>query len=575
MRPCSICLCQSRCRSMPHQAGHEVVPGGGDTQRVARHRHFVDAADSDDSTVAHDDRLVREYTLFTHGHDVDVDESDGVTRLVGLSRRRCRGPQRREGNRRQAESVHGPDHHDASCTVGVALYRSAAPAYHRRPVSRARPTTVGTPTTNRPEDRLRDASPLREVWSVAWPTVLTMTSYTVMQFIDRLMVGQVGPLELAAQGNGSIWSFAPTAFAMGMLTVVNTFVAQHLGAERTEEAPKYGWAAVWLSVLVWLLVLVPWALLLPVVFGSMGHDESLRRMESGYAQIMIAGAVALLIGRGLHHYFFGLHRPKVVAAAALIGNVANVLLNYALIFGRDGLPAAGLPGVPGIPPMGIYGAAIATVCGSVIEMAIPAAIFLGSRMNRELRSRSAWRPQWSTMRDLIRIGWPAGIQLGNELLCWAIFMSALVGYFGPDHMTAGWIALAYMHLSFMPAVGFSVATTSLVGRYIGAGQPDVAVARARLALGLAVGYMTTCALLFFTFRYALADIFIPSDLDPVQAEHVRRVAANLLICAAVFQTVDAFGIVYTGALRGAGDTVWPGVVTVIYSWSLIVGGGWL
>jgi MATE family multidrug resistance protein len=251
-----------------------------------------------------------------------------------------------------------------------------------------------------------------------------------------------------------------------------------------------------------------------------------------------------------------------------------VVLNYVLIYGEEGLPSLGLPGVPGTPRLGVYGAAVATVCGGVVEMLIPAAVFLCPRMHRELGSRSSWRPRWKPVRDLVRVGWPASVQFGNELICWAIFMSGLVGLFGADHMTAGWIALAYMHLSFMPAVGLSVATTSLVGRYIGAGQPDVAAARARLTLRVAVLYMTACALLFFLFRAALVGIFIASDLDPERASHVHSIGVKLLICAAVFQTADAVGIIYSGALRGAGDTVWPGAVTVVYSWVLIVGGGW-
>ena len=72
---------------------------------------------------------------------------------------------------------------------------------------------------------------LGEVWSIAWPTVLTMTSYTVMQFMDGLMVAQVDPLAVAAQGNGGIWSFTPIAFAFGFLTVFNSYVSQNLGAK--------------------------------------------------------------------------------------------------------------------------------------------------------------------------------------------------------------------------------------------------------------------------------------------------------------------------------------------------------
>ncbi len=424
-----------------------------------------------------------------------------------------------------------------------------------------------------------------EVWSVAWPTVLTMTSYTIMQFVDGLMVAQVSPQDLAAQGNGGIWSFAPIAFAFGMLTVVNTFVAQNLGAGRPEQGPKYAWASIWLSFAMWLLLLLPYGLLLPALFGAMkDHSPELVAKETMYGQILLVGAIFLLLAKGMHHYFFGLHRPKVVFVSALLGNTVNLVSNYVLIFGSggllitagDGAVVLDLPGIPGTPALGLLGAAIGTVLGTLVEIAIPFAIFIGPKMNRELRSRSAWRPQWTPMRDLLRVGWPASVQFGNELVCWALFMSVLVAKFGEDHITASWAALRYMHLSFMPAVGFSVATTSLVGKYIGAGQPDVAAARCRLALKVSILYMTVCAVVFFVFRRELISLFVGgTDLDPARATAIIEIGAKLMICAAIFQTIDAFGIVYTGGLRGGGDTVWPGIMTVIYGWAFIVGVGWL
>ncbi len=424
------------------------------------------------------------------------------------------------------------------------------------------------------------AHPLWEVWAIAWPTVLTMTSYTVMQFVDALMVAQVSPLAVAAQGNGGIWSFTPIGFAFGLLTVVNTYVSQNLGAKTPENSPKYAWASLWISLLIWVFLLLPFAFCLPWLFGQM-HDaqaieqvDELVRLESGYATILLVGAVILMTGKGLHHFFFGMHRPKVVTISALIGNAVNIIANYILIFGEEGLPSLGLPGVPGVKPMGLFGAAIGTVIGTLVELVIPAAIFLGPKMNAKYQTRKNWKPQWGPIKDIWRIGWPAAFQFGNEIICWSIFMTVLVGKFGAEHMTAGWAALKYMHLSFMPAVGFSVATTSLVGKYIGAGQPDVAVSRARWALAISMVYMTFCAVIFLIFRAELISWFVGGkDITQEQAAEIIEIGSKLMICAAVFQTVDAFGIVYTGALRGAGDTVWPSTVTVIYSWSFIVFGG--
>ncbi|MGA1018336.1 MAG: MATE family efflux transporter, partial [Phycisphaerales bacterium] len=82
--------------------------------------------------------------------------------------------------------------------------------------------------------RSRSWSAVGEVWTQAWPTVLTMASYTVMQFVDSVIVARIGPIEVAAQGNGGVWSFVPVSFVFGLLTVVNTFAAQNLGAKRID-----------------------------------------------------------------------------------------------------------------------------------------------------------------------------------------------------------------------------------------------------------------------------------------------------------------------------------------------------
>ena len=426
-----------------------------------------------------------------------------------------------------------------------------------------------------PESTQPSRHPAREVWTQAWPTVLTMVSYTLMQFVDSLMVSKVGALEVAAVGNGGIWAFAPQSFLFGFLSVVNTFVAQNVGAGRREGAARYGWAGLWLGVASWVVVMLPWALMLPWFFAWMGHSPQLQRMELQYGLVLAYGSIAGLVGKSMSNFFFGLQRPRVITIAAILGNVTNVLLNYVLIYGSDGLPSWGLPGVPFVPPLGVLGAAIATVCGTMVEAALPLGLFLFGQLSRELRVRESWRPRVHELIELVRLGWPVSIQFGNEIICWAIFMTVLVGQFGEMHLTAGWSTLRYMHLSFMPAVGFSVATTALVGKYIGAGKPDVAANRAHWAVGMATVYMSACGLCMALFRGPLIGVFV-SEADPAVASEVIAIGSRLMVCAAIFQTFDAVGIAYTGALRGAGDTLVPGIATIVLSWGVIVGlGAWL
>ena len=239
----------------------------------------------------------------------------------------------------------------------IGRAEGAGPAQARPIVAMALAGYIAIMTVlEHPSDPLtRAVSPLREVWTIAWPTVLTMTSYTAMQFTDKLMVGQVGPTQLAAQTNGGIWSFALLSFVLGVLTVVNTYVSQNLGVGTPRNGPKYAWAAFWLGLIMWVVVMLPYALLLPAIFGSLlprvfnmhGHSPELLQMEVGFAQILVLGSIFLMISRGLNQFFFGLHRPRIVTIAAISGVALGGGAEFALcadyrIIAEDGRIGGGV-----------------------------------------------------------------------------------------------------------------------------------------------------------------------------------------------------------------------------------------
>ncbi len=418
-----------------------------------------------------------------------------------------------------------------------------------------------------------EAHPLREMLVIAAPTVVTMTSYTIMQFIDALMVKSIGPepVYVSAQGNGGMVAWLLMSLVIGLTTVVNTYVSQNLGAGRPREGAAYAWNALWISVAMWVAILVPVAIAAPLLFGLAGHGEELLRLETSYAQIMLMGGLFVVTSRGIGHYFFGMHKPAVVMVSALTANLVNIGANYVLIFGHLGLPA-----------MGVAGAALGSVIGAFVEFCIPLAVFLGPAYAAKYGTRLAWKPDLAKVKDIARIGWPGSLMFFNEMACWTYLMAVLVPKAGAAsgddpvlHNTAGWIALRYMHLSFMPAVGISIAITAIVGKCMGQGRPDLAASRTWLAAKLALGYMGTCAVAFLLFRGQLVGLFVEPSTPPAEAARLVEIGAAIMIAAAVFQLFDAAAIVMSGALRGAGDTVWPGVATIVLSWSCIVGVGHL
>ncbi|MFA6134246.1 MAG: MATE family efflux transporter [Phycisphaerae bacterium] len=410
---------------------------------------------------------------------------------------------------------------------------------------------------------------LGEVLKLSWPASLTMLNTTLLRFVDGIMVSRVGPAAFGAQFIGGMFAFIPESFAMGALTVVNTYVSQNYGAGRLKQTGMYAWAGMATAAAFCCLAL-PLIFLADRIFALFGHAPDVTALETMYFQYMLASIVVTLPRAVLEQFFFGTHRPRVVLFGSVVANVLNVALNYILIFGKLGLPA-----------MGLKGSAIGSLISWVVQFLILLAIFL-SAGTRKTYYTHLWRAvRLRHCTELLKVGWPAGVQLCNDIASWSLFSAALVGKFGTVHLAATTVAMRYMGLSFMPAIGIGIAATVLVGKCIGEGRKDLARRRTHAALLAGMVYMGLCGLAFYFFRRPMVEFFVsvaPSgELGPeqarVMADEIVRIGGQIMICAAIFQLFDAIGIVYIGALRGTGDTLWPMILTVALSWGMVVGGG--
>jgi MATE family multidrug resistance protein len=142
-----------------------------------------------------------------------------------------------------------------------------------------------------------------------------------------------------------------------------------------------------------------------------------------------------------------------------------------------------------------------------------------------------------------------------------------MGQFGDKAMAANIFLFRFISVSFMPAFGIASAVTALVGRYIGAGRPDIAERRAHLGFVVTAIYMMSCGLVYILGRNELMGFF-------TRDAEVLRIGAILLVFGGIYQLFDAMYILYNGALRGAGDTLVPAVATAILCWGIAVFGGY-
>jgi MATE family multidrug resistance protein len=388
------------------------------------------------------------------------------------------------------------------------------------------------------------------------PIIATNISRTVMSFVDFIMVSDLGRDAQAAITPASLVLWTLMAFGIGLAAVVNTFVSQSLGRRRTTQCAVYGWQGVYLSLFLGVAVLPVWPLVDPL-FEFAGHGEALVPMQAVYTKIGLLGVGPTLVAAALSNFFNGVHRPAVGFTMAVVSNVFNGVANYALIFGHFGFPA-----------LGIAGAALGTLAASVLQAALLLAWFVHPYYRQRFGTWRARALNLHRLRNLMRVGVPPGLQFAVDIGAWTVFTMFLVGRFGEAQLAANNICFKILEISFMPAVGMGHAITAAVGRSIGQGRFDLARRYVRWGAVYCVGYMGSVGVVMAVFRHGLPSLL--SD-DP----QVIHWAGILMIMCAVFQIFDALNITFGGALRGAGDTLWPAVLWVASNALILLGGGWL
>jgi multidrug resistance protein, MATE family len=256
-------------------------------------------------------------------------------------------------------------------------------------------------------------------------------------------------------------------------------------------------------------------------------------------------------------FFAGRGETRVVLLVNLGSTAANVVLDYLWIFGKGGFPRAG-----------VAGAAWATVISQSLGAIAFVVLILRPAHRRAYATGSGWRFEPALFGRLLRFGLPSGLQYSLEILSFAIFLM-IIGRIGTAPLAASGITFNLNMIVFMPTLGLGVAVSSLVGRYLGADQPDVAERATWSAFWLSLTYMTACSALYLLAPNALL-LPYAAGADPAVFTEVARMSVVLLRFVAVYSLFDMMNVIFAAALRGAGDTFYALAATVGLSWGAML-----
>jgi MATE family multidrug resistance protein len=385
----------------------------------------------------------------------------------------------------------------------------------------------------------------REVLGVSLPLVASMASTTVMEFTDRLFLSHYSVEAIAAATPAAVVHLLFLLTCMGITGYSGVFIAQYIGSG----APRRVGAALWQGLYMALAFGAGMGLLwyaAPSIFAFAGHSSGVQAGEVAYFRMLAAGSVLPLVNSCLAGFFTGQGRTRPVLVANLAAMAVNIPLDYALIYG-----------VWGLPEMGIAGAGLATATGWGVGTLLFVRMVFTARNERCYRVWSGRGFEPELFRRMARYGLPSGINGFAELfsVTWFVF---LVGELGETALAATNITFSINMVAFLPMIGMNIAVGSMVGQAMGRGSPADAERVTSSTLHMAMAWMFALSLLFFYAPGPLYGLFLDGSAHDAamaaQQAEIRDLGVVLLRFVCVYCLLDGVTIVYTGALKGAGDT---------------------
>jgi MATE family multidrug resistance protein len=408
-----------------------------------------------------------------------------------------------------------------------------------------------------PDKNTRPPAGFGEVLHVAVPLIISMGSFTFMQFCDRVFLARFSSISIQAALPAGVLSFTLCCGFMELAGYANTFVAQYHGAGDRRACSRAAAQAVFLAVLSWpvILLLIPlgrWILVLA------GHAPEVLAQELTYLTTLMCGGVTVPLGVAAASFFTGRGDTRTTMMANIVANAFNIALDYGLIFGAWGLPR-----------LGIQGAAIATVVSGFVGPALLLGLYFSRRVDREYGTRAAFRIDFALIGRIVRFGLPASVHLVLAVLAFSMFV-LLTGRLGETALAASNMAFSINMLAFMPLIGLGIAANTLVGKYQGRNEPALAATAGWTTVKTGLGYSAVIGatyLLLPEFYYSFFTRDVPGAIAIEEVLPLGRVMLRLM---ALWGLLDAVNTITAGCLKGAGDTRFVMFFSLFSSWCVFV-----
>ena len=382
---------------------------------------------------------------------------------------------------------------------------------------------------------------------LAYPIIIGMVGHTLVGFVDNAMVGQLGTSELAAISLGNSFIFLAMSFGIGFSTAITPLIAESSAKKNDSKTKMILSNGILICSILGIILTVIVLITKPIIY-YMGQSQEVVNLAYPYITWTAISLFPLIVFQSFKQFSDGLSFTKIAMISTVIANLMNVIINYILIYGKFGFPR-----------LELVGAGIGTLISRIsMVLIIILLIKINPKINLYIKNFSLIKYSSLVTKKIINLGYPSALQMMFEV---GFFISGIwvCGIIGTNYQAANQIALNLSSLTFMVALGFSVAATIRIGNQKGLNDY---INLKRIAISI--------FLITILIEFVFAIIFIiSSDLLPwlyldnnnsFDVLETVSIASKLLIVVALFQIFDGIQIVAQGSLRGIQDVKIPSLI---------------
>lgn len=397
---------------------------------------------------------------------------------------------------------------------------------------------------------------LQETLRVAWPSILESFLISLIGLIDTMMVSTLGPEAIAAIGLTTQPKFIGLAFFLSLNTAISALVARRHGEDDRQAANKILIQALVITVGLTLIISTLCVTLADPIILMAGSEPETHEMASSYFKLIMGcmgfNTVSMVINAAQR----GAGNTKISMRTNIVSNLVNVLFNYLLIGGNLGFPK-----------LGVQGAAIATILGTCVAMGMSIASVFQPRNFVCLIGHLKIKFDKVTLSAIANIGSSTLVEqifLRIGFLIYAIIVAKL----GTTVFAAHQIGMNILSISFSFGDGLSIAAIALVGHSLGAKRKDLARIYGGVCQRIGLCFSALLAVIYLTLGQNIFRLF--GD-DPVVMSY-SNMLMSMIVIIVLFQITQ---VVYSGCLRGAGDTRYTALVSLVSVAIIRPGSGFL